>query len=701
MNVLKTARRTMRKDKGLSGDIDRMPQLTWLMFLKFLDDQDRLAETEAAMSGRAHHPLISAPYRWRDWAALTDGLTGDALLTFLSSEAVPIRDDDGQQTTVPGLLPHLRTLQGADEVDRRDVVARIFGEVSVRMRSGYLLRDLINTVNEIQFTSSDEIHTLGTIYESMLKEMRDASGDAGEYYTPRPVVEFMVQAIDPQLGESVLDPASGTGGFLVEAFRHLGHQVQTTEDRNTLQGLAGKPPSLLGGEPKPLPYLLCQMNLLLHGVELPNIDPLNSLRHPLSSITDAERVDVVLTNPPFGGEEERGILSNFPPDRQTTETALLFLQLIMERLKRQPPGRAAVIAPDGVLAARDGVPERIKRELLTRYNLHTVVRLPAGVFEPYTPIPTNILFFDRSGPTTEVWFYEHPLPDGRKKYVKTAPIKFDEFGPCLAWWSNREESDRAWKVTAEELLASGCFLDLRHPSRPIEDLSVPVLAQAAGLRTEASRLSGNATEILQDEAWATNALKDGAPMAKVALAELLIKDLDLVTLDLDTTYRLIGVRLEGRGAFLREERQGREVSVSKLNRVKNGQLIYSRLFAWRGAFATVPPELDGAYASGEFPTYRLREELVVPEFLQLYFSRPLVWSEVESRCTGTTKQSRNRFKEAALLAMEIGLPNVPLQLQIVERARSAAALAASARAIAQGAQALPVALMAELYDGGL
>jgi type I restriction enzyme M protein len=292
----------------------------------------------------------------------------------------------------------------------------------------------------------------------MLREMRDAAGDAGEFYTPRPVVRFMVEVANPRLGETILDPASGTGGFLVETFVHLEKQCKTIEDRETLQAN-----SIYGGEAKPLPYLLAQMNLLLHGLENPRIDPLNSLRFPLREIGDKDRVDIILTNPPFGGEEEKGVQGNFPEDMQTSETALLFLQLIMRKLRRLPkPGRAGVVVPNGTLFG-DGVCARVKEQLLKEFNLHTIVRLPTGVFAPYTGIPTNILFFDRSGPTKHVWYYEQPLPEGRKNYTKTAPIEFEAFATCLKWWKKREESDHAWKVPAAELLVAGCNLDRKNP----------------------------------------------------------------------------------------------------------------------------------------------------------------------------------------------------------------------------------------------
>lgn len=458
-SLLKSARDTMRKDKGLNGDLDRLPLLTWVMFLKFLDDLEHQREDEAALAGQRFRPAVEAPYRWRDWAADKRGPTGDELLAFINLEDT-VRPDG---TRGPGLFAYLRKLAGTERDGRRDVIATVFRGVDNRMKSGYLLRDVIDKVDAIHFTSSDELHTLGALYENLLREMRDAAGDSGEFYTPRPLVRLMVKLLDPKLGETVLDPAAGTGGFLVEAYAHLEGQLNTVQDRNRLQR-----GSIFGFEPKPLPYLLCQMNLLLHGLDAPQIDAGNALRFKLSDIGERERVDVILTNPPFGGEEERGIQGNFPDDKQSSETALLFLQTIMRRLHKLPtgagrPARAAVVVPNGTLFG-DGVAARIKAELLREFNLHTVLRLPNGVFAPYTSIPTNVLFFDRSGPAQDVWYWEHRLPEGRKNYTKTQPLQFDEFSPLQAWWDRREEGEQAWKVSAQELLGNGCNLDRKNPN---------------------------------------------------------------------------------------------------------------------------------------------------------------------------------------------------------------------------------------------
>jgi type I restriction enzyme M protein len=468
-SIVKSCRDIMRKDKGLNGDLDRLPMLTWIMFLKFLDDMESTRSEEAKLAGKRFRPAIETPYRWRDWAANPQGITGPELIAFINQDEA-IRPDGKRGE---GLFAYLRSLRSANG-DRRDVIAKVFQGTFNRMTNGYLLRDVVNKINEIHFTSKDEIHTLGLLYESMLREMRDSAGDSGEFYTPRPLVKFIVTVMNPRLGETILDPAAGTGGFLVEAFTHLQKQCKKAEDFNHLQK-----GTLFGIEPKPLPYLLCQMNLLLHGLESPDIDPENALRFPLREIGDKDRVDIIMTNPPFGGEEERGILSNFPEDKKTAETALLFLQLIMRKLRRPAggakPGRCGMVVPNGTLFG-DGVCARIKEELLKEFNLHTIVRLPNGLFAPYTSISTNLLFFDRSGPTKVIWYYEQPLPEGRKTYTKTQPMRFEEFEDCLTWWGKREENDHAWRVRVEDVLrydADGKLisvnLDAKNPNTP-EDL---------------------------------------------------------------------------------------------------------------------------------------------------------------------------------------------------------------------------------------
>lgn len=441
----------MRKDAGLSTDVDRIPQLSWILFLKAFDD----LEKERALLNPNYREAIQEPYRWRDWAAHEEkGRTGDELIDFVNNK----------------LFPYLRGLIGTDEKDQRTVIAEVFREIYNSMRSGYLLRDIITLVNEIDFTSSDDIHTMAHLYESMLKEMRDAAGSNGEFYTPRPVIRFIVNQIKPQIGEKILDPALGTGGFLTESFEFMKNQQKKAEDREILQYH-----SLFGIEKKPMPYLLGMMNLLLHGIEKPNIKRDNSLRTPLFDITEKDRVDVIVTNPPFGGEEERGIMSNFPEATRTSETALLFLQYIMRKLKAG--GRCGMVVPNGTLFDT-GIGARIKKELLDNFNLHTIVRLPKGVFAPYTGIETNLLFFEKDEPTKEVWYYELPLPPDRQEmgtpcYTKTRPLQYEEFEPLQKWWNQREENKYAWRVPVEVFVKNEYNLDVKNPTSQEKDKVLP------------------------------------------------------------------------------------------------------------------------------------------------------------------------------------------------------------------------------------
>jgi type I restriction enzyme M protein len=470
--VIKNARDTMRKDSGLSGDIDRIPQLAWLLFLKAFDAQEQEREVVEA----DFEPAIAAPYRWRDWAAdPIEGKTGEELLEFVNSD----------------LIPYLRSLSGTRKDDPRDVIADVFKETHNRMLSGYLLRDVIDEVNKVDFTSSDDIHTMAHLYESMLRQMRDAAGDAGEFYTPRPVIRFIVEQVDPQLGESLLDPAAGTGGFLVEAYEHLRPKVSNVEDLQELEA------NLQGIEKKPLPYLLGMMNLLLHGIKRPAIVRQNALAQPVTQIAKRDKVDVVLTNPPFGGEEEKGIQDNFPAATQTAETSWLFLQLVMRRLK--PGGRCGIVVPNGVLFA-EGVGARIKEQLLSQCDLHTIVRLPDGVFAPYTDIPTNLLFFEKTGGTKEVWFYELPLPEGRRKYTKTNPLHFDEFEGVQEWWGGtrregREETDRSWRVPIADIQDGNYDLDVSNPRGPDDLTHRPPSAVIAELLAVEQRIEADIREI--------------------------------------------------------------------------------------------------------------------------------------------------------------------------------------------------------------
>jgi len=391
--TIKAIQDIMRQDIGVDGDAQRLSQLVWLIFLKILDDEDRALEIRKD----TFVPTLPKKYQWRTWAQPLDGLTGDDLIVF-------VNDD---------LIPALRILPESSNC-RTELTRTAFKDVYNFMRKGMLLKQVINKINEIDFNASKDRHAFNEIYERLLKSLQSA-GNFGEMYTPRAVTQFVVEMVNPKIGESVFDPATGTGGFLVNALEHMRTQVKTVEDEHIVQE------NIFGVEKKPLPFMLLITNLMLHGIEEPcNMRRGNTLEKALRDYTDGDRVDCIVTNPPFGGTEEPGIETNFPKEFQTRETADLFLVLIVRLLKNQ--GRAGVVLPDGTLFG-EGVKTSLKKMLLEECNLHTIVRLPKNVFAPYTGISTNLLFFTKGSPTKEVWYYEHPYPAGKKKLLEDKPNK--------------------------------------------------------------------------------------------------------------------------------------------------------------------------------------------------------------------------------------------------------------------------------------
>src|ERR1017187_4889425 len=450
-NTVKSIQDIMRQDVGVDGDAQRISQLCWMFFLKIIDDQDQQLE----MMHDGYRSPIPKILQWRAWAADPEGITGDELLVFVNTQ----------------LFPQLKELSTAGKQgDRRRVVRDVFEDAYNYMKSGQLMRQVINKINEVDFNNLAERQHFGDIYEQILTDLQSA-GNAGEYYTPRAVTAFMIDRIDPRPGELLLDPACGTGGFLTCALRHMRDRyVKTTKDEQTMQE------ALRACEKKQLPHMLCVTNMLLHGIENPSfVRHDNTLARPYISYTASGRVDIVLTNPPFGGREEEGIESNFPKHFQTRETADLFLALIIRILK--PNGRAAVVLPDGSLFG-EGVKTRLKEHLMEECNLHTIVRLPNSVFNPYASIGTNLLFFEKGEPTKDIWFYEHQVPDAQKAYSMTKPIRIEHLKLCVDWWGGktrkgREETPQAWKVTAEEVKARGYNLDIKNPHTVAEDHGDP------------------------------------------------------------------------------------------------------------------------------------------------------------------------------------------------------------------------------------
>ncbi|MGB4498332.1 MAG: class I SAM-dependent DNA methyltransferase [Methylococcaceae bacterium] len=440
-NIIKTLQNIMRKDAGVSGDAQRIEQLGWMISLKILDDKDQ----ELELTSDNYKSPIPEPLQWRVWAADSEGLTGDGLRDFIDKE----------------LFPTLKNMDVSDGNKRSIIVKEIFEGTNNYMKNGTTIRQVLNKLNEIDFNNSQDRHLFGDIYESILRDLQSA-GNYGEFYTPRAITEIMTEILNPRLGDVVLDPACGTGGFLTCAIEHIRKEVKTADDFQLLSK------NIRGSELKPLPFMLAVTNLILHDVEVPAIEYNDSLNREYTSITEADRVNVILANPPFGASVSDGVEGNYPQAYRTTESADLFLLLMIRLLKRD--GRAAIVLPDGSLTG-DGVKARIRKHWLEECNLHTIVRLPNSVFQPYASVATNLLFFTKGTPTKEIWYWQHQLPEGVKAYNKTKPIQKSEFENLKSWWNNRVENEQAWKVSIDELEATNYNLDVKNPHTPEAEAS--------------------------------------------------------------------------------------------------------------------------------------------------------------------------------------------------------------------------------------
>lgn len=479
--IIKSIQDIMRKDVGVDGDAQRISQLVWMFFLKIFHDR----EAELEMMEDDYKSPLPEHLRWRNWAVNKEGMTGEELSDFVNQQLFP-KLKNGLKTTGP---------QGV----RAQVIRNVFEDAYNYMKSGTLMRQVINKICEIDFNSSNDRHMFGSIYEQILKDLQSA-GNAGEFYTPRAVTTFMVDRVKPRLEETVLDPACGTGGFLSNVIEYKReHFVKSPDDETRLQE------TIFGVEKKTLPHMLCTTNMILHGIDTPvQIRHDNTLSRPLRDYTSKDRVHVIVTNPPFGGMEEDGIENNFPASFRTRETADLFLTLIIHLL--HDGGRAALVLPDGFLFG-EGIKTRIKEKLLEECNLHTIVRLPNGVFNPYTGIKTNLLFFTKGTPTGTVWYYEHPYPDGAKSYNKSKPMRFEEFKPEIAWWgeeadgfSARMENEYAWKVSLDEIKSRNYNLDIKNPhvgEQPNHDPDV-LLRKYHEQQQEISKLRSQLKAILSE-----------------------------------------------------------------------------------------------------------------------------------------------------------------------------------------------------------
>ena len=440
-SIIKNVRNIMRQDRGVSGDAQRLEQLGWLLFLKILDDKDQ----ELELIRDRYKSVIPKKFQWRNWATNAEGITGKELIVFIDHP-------------IDGLFATLKNLKAPHALERASLVREVFDGSNNYMKSGYELRKVINQLNGFDFNNNEDRHVFGTVYESILVELRDA-GNKGEYYTPRAITRLMTQMTAPRLGEKVLDPAAGTGGFLSATIDFIREkEVHTLDDEAILQK------SITGWELKPVSYVLGLTNLILHGLDVPDWHYLDSLKTEYNSIGPKQQVDVILANPPFGASIADGVETNFPLSFRCRESADLFVILMIQLLK--PGGRCAIVLPDSCITG-DGYKERIREKLLTDCNVHTIVRLPQSTFHPAT-VSTNLLFFQKGTPTKEIWYYEHRLPEGQKSYSKTKAIQFDEFAPLIEWWDKREEGEVAWRVKLEDL-ERGFDLDVKNPNSTIEE----------------------------------------------------------------------------------------------------------------------------------------------------------------------------------------------------------------------------------------
>ena len=466
--VIKSIRDIFRKDPGLSGDAQRIEQLGWMIFLKLFDDKDK----EKELLDLKYKSAIPAELQWRTWAENDEGITGDELIIFVNNK----------------LFPQLKELPVTADNRLGVIIRNIFDGTNNYMKSGTTFRQAINKLNEIDFNSSKEHHIFNAIYEDILQGLATKK-DTGEFYTPRAVTQFIIDMVNPQLGEKLKDPANGTGGFLVCAIEHLRHQVKNVADLKILQE------TITGTELKPLPFMLSVINLIIHDIEVPQIENGDSLSRELTSIRQADRVDVIVTNPPFGGVVGDGMETNFPLNYRTKESADLFLILFIQLLKEG--GRAGIVLPDGSLTG-EGVKARVREKLLTDCNLHTIIRLPQSVFAPYATVNTNLLFFEKGKKTKEVWYYEHTLPEGAKAYNKTKPIRIEEFENIKSWWKSREESEVSWKVSIDTIKERGFDLDIKNPHKVVEKVELNIGKILGILKAENNKVSSIIQELEND-----------------------------------------------------------------------------------------------------------------------------------------------------------------------------------------------------------
>ncbi len=636
-NLIRRLQNITRQDAGVDGDAQRIGQIVWILFLKVYDAKEKLWELQDD-----YVSIIPEEFRWRNWAAYNkDGkaMTGDTLLDFVNEQ----------------LFPALKSLEINETTEKRSVIVKnVFEGAYNYMKNGVLLRKVINAVDEIDFTEYEERHAFNDIYERIIKDLQSA-GKSGEFYTPRAVTDFIAEVLNPQIGEKIADFACGTGGFLTSALRILEKQIKTPQDRELVQK------NIYGIEKKSLPHLLCMTNLLLHDIDEPNIEHKNSLEENVRDYKEEDKVDVIIMNPPYGGTEEDAIKINFPLEIQSSETADLFIALILYRLKEN--GRAGVVLPDNFLFSNDITSLNIKRKLLEECNLHTIVRLPKGVFAPYTDIPTNLLFFTKTGSTNEVWYYEHKLPKGYKSYNKTKPINKEEFEAELKWWNERVENEYAWKVPLSQIIGNNYNLDIKNPKSSINTYSQISNDMICEHFDKSSISIINYLEKIRTELTELTNSKNETDCNNYKIGDLLTRVKDAVNIENETYYNRVTIKTNNHGITLRDTKRGKEIGTKRQFAVRKGQFLLSKIDARNGAFGIVPEELDRAIITANFWTYEVNHKLLDIEWFNLYVSLPEFIEICEKTSSGST--NRKYLKEKKFLDFQIALPSLEEQNEMI------------------------------------
>lgn len=636
-NLIKRLQNIMRQDAGIDGDAQRIGQIVWILFLKVYDTKEKLWELNDD-----YVSIIPEELRWRNWAAYNkddEAMTGDTLLDFVNEQ----------------LFPALKSLEVYETTEKRSaIVKNVFEGAYNYMKNGFLLRKVINAIDEIDFTEYEERHAFNDIYERIIKDLQSA-GKSGEFYTPRAVTDFIAEVLNPQIGEKIADFACGTGGFLTSALRILEKQIKTPQDRELVQK------NIYGIEKKSLPHLLCMTNLLLHDIDEPSIEHKNSLEENIIDYKEEDKVDVIIMNPPYGGTEEDTIKINFPVEMQSSETADLFIALILYRLKEK--GRAGVVLPDNFLFSDDITSLNIKRKLIEECNLHTIVRLPKGVFAPYTDIPTNLVFFTKTGSTNEVWYYEHKLPEGYKIYSKTKPINKEEFGPELKWWNERVENEYAWKVPLRQIIENNYNLDIKNPESNINTYSQISNDMICERFDKSSTSIMNYLEKIRTELTELTKSKSETDCNTYKIGDLLTRVKEAVNIEDENYYSRVTIKTNNQGIRLRDTKKGREIGTKRQFRVRKGQFLLSKIDARNGAFGIVPEELDKAIITANFWTYEVNHKLLDIEWFNLYVSLPEFIEICEKTSSGST--NRKYLKEKRFLDFQILLPSLEEQNEMI------------------------------------